>query len=66
MNDEWFKLIEMKVIKINPNYIVLLINKCQSRGMNPIKAFFIGIMTNLKLMFNITDYSSIIYIFKNN
>jgi len=64
MSDEGFKLIETKPMRLDPFYIALLSNKYKIGKMNPIKAIFIGIMTNLKIMSNITNSSSIIYIFK--
>ncbi len=64
MGNEGFKLIETKPMRLDPFYIALLSNKYKTGKMNPIKAVFIGVMTNLKIMFNITNSSSIIYIFK--
>ena len=64
MSEQGFKLIETKPMRLDPFYIALLSNKYKTGKMNPIKALFIGVMTNLKLMFNITNSSSIIYIFK--
>jgi len=51
-------------MRLDPFYIALLSNKYQTGKMNPIKAIFIGLITNFKIMFNITNSSSIIYIFK--
>ena len=64
MIDEGFKLIETKSMKLDPFYIALLSNKYQSGGMNPIKAVIIGLLSNVKTLFNIHDSSSVIYIFK--
>ncbi len=64
MNDKGFKLIESKTMRLDPFYIALLSNKYQSGGMNPIKAICVGLMSNLKTIFNIQNSSSIIYIFK--
>jgi 2-polyprenyl-3-methyl-5-hydroxy-6-metoxy-1,4-benzoquinol methylase len=63
MNDEGFKLIETKTMRLDPFYIALLSNKYQSGGMNPLKAIYIGLVSNLKTLFNIKNSSSIIYIF---
>ena len=64
MNEEGFKLIETKTMRLDPFYIALLSNKYQSGGMNPVKAIYVGLMSNLKTLFNIRNSSSIIYIFK--
>jgi 2-polyprenyl-3-methyl-5-hydroxy-6-metoxy-1,4-benzoquinol methylase len=64
MNDEGFKLIETKTMRLDPFYIALLSNKYQSGGMNPTKAIYIGLVSNLKTLFNIKNSSSIIYVFK--
>jgi 2-polyprenyl-3-methyl-5-hydroxy-6-metoxy-1,4-benzoquinol methylase len=64
MNDEGFKLIETRTMRLDPFYIALLSNKYQSGGMNPIKAIYIGLVSNFKTLFNIRNSSSIIYIFK--
>jgi 2-polyprenyl-3-methyl-5-hydroxy-6-metoxy-1,4-benzoquinol methylase len=64
MNDEGFKLIETRTMKLDPFYIALLSNKYKSGGMHPIKAAYIGIVSNLKTIFSIKNSSSIIYIFK--
>ena len=64
MNDEGFKLIETRTMRLDSFYIALLSNKYQSGGMNPIKAIYIGLVSNLKTLFNIRNSSSIIYIFK--
>jgi 2-polyprenyl-3-methyl-5-hydroxy-6-metoxy-1,4-benzoquinol methylase len=59
-----FELVDTKPMRLDPFYIALLSNKYQTGKMNPIKAIFIGLITNFKIMFNITNSSSIIYIFK--
>lgn len=64
MNDLGFKLIETNTLKLDPFYIALLSNKYQSGGMNPIKAVYIGFISNIKTLFNIQNSSSIIYTFK--
>jgi len=64
MNDEGFKLIETKTMRLDPFYIALLSNKYQTSRMNPIKAIYVGVIANLKTLFNISNSSSIIYIFK--
>ena len=64
MNDEGFKLIETKTMKLDPFYISLLSNKYQNGSMNPLKAVIIGLVGNVKTIFNIKNSSSIIYIFK--
>ncbi|MFM7014887.1 MAG: class I SAM-dependent methyltransferase [Bacteroidota bacterium] len=65
MNDEGFKLIETKSMRLDPFYISLLSNKYKSGSMNPIKACCVGMVTTIKTLFNIKNSSSIIYIFKN-
>ena len=64
MSDEGFNLIDTKTMRLDPFYIALLSNKYKSGGMNPLKAVYIGVMSNLKTLFNIKHSSSIIYIFK--
>ena len=60
----------MKVVKIKPMlfdafYVSLLSEKYKNKSMNPIKAFFIGVRSNLKAKRS-GEYSSIIYIIKNS
>ncbi len=64
MNEVGFKLIETRTMRLDPFYIALLSNKYQSGGMNPIKAIYIGLVSNLKTLFSIKNSSSIIYVFK--
>jgi len=60
----------MKVVKTKPMifdayYVSLLSEKYKSKSMNIIKAFFIGLRSNLKAKRS-GDYSSLIYIIKNS
>ena len=64
MNDKGFSLIETRTMRLDPFYIALLSNKYQTSRMNPIKAIYVGVIANLKTLFNISNSSSIIYIFK--
>lgn len=64
MHDEGFNLIETKTMRLDPFYIALLSNKYQSGKMNPLKAIYIGLISNIKTLFNIKNSSSVIYIFK--
>ncbi len=64
MNDKGFSLIETRTMRLDPFYIALLSNKYQTSRMNPIKAIYVGVIANLKTLFNISNSSSIIYILK--
>jgi len=60
----------MNVVKTLPMvfdsfYVSLLSEKCKSKTMNPIRAFLIGLMSNLKGKIS-GEYSSLIYIIKNS
>ncbi|WP_299883621.1 class I SAM-dependent methyltransferase [uncultured Lacinutrix sp.] len=60
----------MNVVKTKPMlfdafYVSLLSEKYKSKSMNPLKAFYIGIKSNLKAKQS-GEYSSLIYIIKNN
>ena len=61
---------KMKVVKTKPMlfdafYVSLLSEKYKSKSMNPVKAFFIGLQSNLKAKRS-GEYSSLIYIIKNS
>jgi 2-polyprenyl-3-methyl-5-hydroxy-6-metoxy-1,4-benzoquinol methylase len=65
-----FDKINMKVIAIKPMYfdsfyVSLLSEKYKSNQMNPFKAFFIGLYSNIKAMKD-CNFSSLIYIIQNN
>lgn len=64
-----FDKVEMKVEKIRPMYfdsfyVSLLSEKYKTGSNNFIKAFFIGLLSNLKAI-STKEYSSLIYIIKN-
>ncbi len=67
--DKFFSKEDMKVVKTLPMkfdayYVSLLSEKYKSGFMNPLKAFWIGLRSNLKAR-NTKEYSSIIYVLKN-
>jgi len=67
--DKLFFKEEMKIVKTRPMkfdayYVSLLSEKYKSGFMNPLKAFWIGLRSNLKAKQS-KEYSSIIYIIKN-
>ncbi|MDC9724284.1 MAG: class I SAM-dependent methyltransferase [Urechidicola sp.] len=64
-----FKKEQMKVVKTKPMlfdsfYVSLLSEKYMSGKSNPLKAFFIGLKSNLSAMRS-SEYSSLIYVLKN-
>ena len=67
--DKLFSKENMKVVKMQPMtfdayYVSLLSEKYKSGFMNPLKAFWIGLCSNIKAKQS-KEYSSIIYIIKN-
>ena len=65
-----FEKQKMKVVKTKPMlfdsfYVSLLSEKYKNGKSNPLKAFFIGLKSNLHAM-KTTEYSSLIYILKNS
>jgi len=65
-----FRKENMKVIKTIPMlfdsfYVSLLSEKYKSGKSNPLKAFFIGLKSNMKAM-KTKEYSSLIYVLKND
>jgi len=65
-----FQKESMKIVKILPMkfdsfYVSLLSEKYKSGKSNPIKAFYIGLLSNLKAIRS-KEYSSLIYILKND
>jgi len=65
-----FEQEEMQLVKVLPMkfdsfYVSLLSEKYKTGKMNYIKAFFVGLLSNLKAKKNL-EYSSHIYILKNN
>lgn len=66
---ELFAKENMKVIKTLPMkfdafYVSLLSEKYKTKKMNPVKAFYIGLRSNLKAR-GTKEYSSLIYVIKN-
>lgn len=64
-----FQKIDMNVIKTLPMifdafYVSLLSEKYKNKSMNPVKAFFVGLKSNVKGKRS-GEYSSLIYIIKN-
>ena len=64
LEDTGFKLIETKPMKFDAFYVSMLSEKYKTGKVNLIKAFWIGLMSNLKAK-NSSSYSSTIYIFKH-
>ncbi|QHI37558.1 Demethylmenaquinone methyltransferase [Kordia antarctica] len=67
---ELFSKENMKVVKILPMkfdayYVSLLSEKHKTGKMNPVKAFYRGFVSNFKAM-NSSEYSSLIYVIKND
>ena len=60
---ERLKVIKTKALKFDSYYVSLLSEKYKTGQMNPIKAFYIGLKSNLKAK-STGNYSSIIYIIK--
>lgn len=65
-----FKKFDLDVVKTLPMkfdsyYVSLLSEKYKTGSSNPIKAFYLGFLSNLKAKRN-KEYSSLIYILKNN
>ena len=68
--EKLFSKHDMKIVKTLPMYfdafyVSLLSEKYKSGFMNPFKAFWIGLVSNLKAKRS-GEYSSLIYIIKNN
>lgn len=59
-----FKLIETKPMKFDSFYVSMLSEKYKAGSVNLIKAFWIGLISNLKAK-DSSSYSSTIYIFKH-
>lgn len=62
---EEMKLVKVLPMKFDSFYVSLLSEKYKTGKMNYLKAFFIGLRSNLKAKQNL-EYSSHIYILKNN
>lgn len=65
LEDTGFKLIETKPMKFDSFYVSMLSEKCKTGAVNLVKAFWIGLMSNLKAK-DSSSYSSTIYIFKHS
>ncbi|MGM5469135.1 class I SAM-dependent methyltransferase [Flavobacteriaceae bacterium LMO-SS05] len=57
-------VVKTRPLKFDAYYVCLLSEKYKSGSMNPLKAFWIAFLSNLKAKFN-SEYSSSIYIIKN-
>lgn len=64
LEDTGFKLIETKPMKFDSFYVSMLSEKYKTGTVNLVKAFWIGLKSNLKAK-NSNSYSSTIYIFKH-
>jgi hypothetical protein len=58
------KVVETLPMKFDAYYVSLLSEKNKSGFMNPLKAFWIGLRSNIKAK-QTGEYSSLIYIIKN-
>ncbi len=59
-----FELVAIKPMKFDSFYVSLLSEKNKTGKSNPLRAFYIGLLSNLKA-FKKTNYSSHIYVFKH-
>ena len=59
-----FKIVKILPMKFDAYYVSLLSEKYKSGSSNPIKAFYRGLLSNLKAKKN-KEYSSLIYVIKN-
>ena len=59
-----FQLIETKPMKFDSFYVSMLSEKYKTGSVNLVKAFWIGLLSNLKAK-NSSSYSSTIYVFKH-
>ena len=64
LENNGFKLVETKPMKFDSFYVSMLSEKCKTGAVNLIKAFWIGLLSNLKAK-DSNSYSSTIYIFKH-
>lgn len=64
-NKEEMEVVEALPMKFDAFYVSLLSEKYKSGSMNPLKAFFIGLRSNMKAKGS-TEYSSLIYVLKNS
>ena len=64
LQNDGFKLVETKPMKFDSFYVSMLSEKCKTGYVNLVKAFWIGLMSNLKAK-DSSSYSSTIYIFKH-
>lgn len=63
-NEVDMKVIQTKPMKFDSYYVSLLSEKYKHKSMNPIKAFYIGFLSNFKAR-KTSEYSSLIYVLKN-
>jgi hypothetical protein len=61
---EEMKVVDIRPMKFDAFYVSLLSEKYRHGKMNPLKAFYIGLRSNLKAI-QTKQYSSLIYIIKN-
>jgi 2-polyprenyl-3-methyl-5-hydroxy-6-metoxy-1,4-benzoquinol methylase len=64
LQNDGFKLVETKPMKFDSFYVSMLSEKCKTGSVNLVKAFWIGLMSNLKAK-DSSSYSSTIYMFKH-
>lgn len=62
---EEMQVVETLPMKFDAFYVSLLSEKYRSGSMNPLKAFYIGLQSNMKAKAS-TEYSSLIYVIKNS
>jgi hypothetical protein len=64
LHNSGFKLVETKPMKFDSFYVSMLSEKCKTGSVNLVKAFWIGLVSNLKAK-DSSSYSSTIYVFKH-
>jgi hypothetical protein len=64
VESEGFELLKMKGMPFDSFYVSLLSEKYKSGSMNPVKAFLVGLLSNLKALGKPQNTSSVIYIFR--
>ena len=62
---EHMKVVKVLSMKFDAYYVSLLSEKHKTGKMNPVKAFYRGFVSNFKAISN-SEYSSLIYVIKNN
>jgi SAM-dependent methyltransferase len=64
VESEGFELLTMKGMPFDSFYVSMLSEKYKSGSLNPIKAFFVGLKSNIKSIGKPQNTSSVIYIFR--